>query len=134
MTVSELIPSVFGPVLLGCDRKARRLGRRLFWRHGMLSHAFAKRFSPLCRLSPWMICHPLPSGASSALYEMALCDFAKEQKELDRTPLLFWAEDKHQNLFSDQQKKALESFFVLCPDETEKALTRLIAYQGGNSL
>ena len=80
MTPQDLLPSVFVPVLIGYDRKACRLGRRLFWQHGMLSHVFAEQFPPLCRLTPWMICHTLPRGASPALYEIALTDFAAERE------------------------------------------------------
>jgi hypothetical protein len=132
MTPQDLLPSVFVPVLIGYDRKACRLGRRLFWQHGMLSHVFAEQFPPLCRLTPWMICHTLPRGASPALYEIALTDFAAEQKEFDRTPLLFYAQDKQSPAFSDEQKKTLEASFVLCPDADETTLSRLIAYQGGD--
>ena len=134
MTLHDLLPSLFAPVLIGCDRKLCRLGRRLFWRYGMLSHVFAEQFPPLCRLAPWMICHTLPRGASSALYEMALTDFAAEQKVLDRTPLLFFTQDKHGAVLSDEQKKTLEASYLLCPDADETILSHLIAYQGGDSL
>ncbi len=132
MTVHNLLPSLFAPVLIGCDRRVRRIGRRLFWQYGMLSHVFAEHFPLLCLLSPWMICHPLPRGASSSLYEMALTDFAAEQQELDRTPLLFLTQDKHTPTFSDEQKRTLESSYLLCPDADETIFSRLIAYQGGD--
>ena len=134
MTLHDLLPSLFAPVLIGCDRQVRRLGRRLFWQYGMLSHVFAEHFPPLCRLTPWMICHTLPRGAAPALYEMALADFAAEQKALDRTPLLFYTQDKHGAVLSDEQKKTLEASYLLCPDADETILSHLIAYQGGDSL
>ena len=34
---------MFVPALIGCDRHALRIGRRLFFRHGMLSHVFADK-------------------------------------------------------------------------------------------
>jgi hypothetical protein len=133
MTTSELLPYVFVPALIGCDRHVLRIGRRLFFRHGMLSHVFAERFPLFCRLSPWMICHTLPIGASSALYQLALSDFAAEQKELDRTPLLFYHSNAQAALFTSEQKESLEASFVLCPNADEPTLSRLIASLGGDS-
>jgi len=134
MTPHDLLPSLYAPVLIGCDRQVRRLGRRLFWQYGMLPHVFAEQFPPLCRLTPWMICHTLPRGASPALSEMALADFAAEQKALDRTPLLFFSQDKHGVVLSDEQKKTLEASYLLCPDVDETIFSHLIDYQGGGPL
>lgn len=133
MTVSQLLPYVFVPAIVGCDRHALRIGRRLFFRHSMLSHVFAEHFPLFCRLSPWMICHTLPVGASSALYQLALSDFAAEQRELDRTPLLFYDANTQVPLFTSEQKETLEASFVLCPDADETTLSRLIASLGGDS-
>ena len=80
-----------------------------------------------------MICHTLPVGASPALYQLALSDFAAEQKELDRTPLLFCDPKAQEVLFTGEQKEALETSFVLCPNADEATLSRLIASLGGDS-
>jgi len=65
---------------------------------------------------------------------MALADFAAEQKALDRTPLLFFSQDKHGVVLSDEQKKTLEASYLLCPDVDETIFSHLIDYQGGGPL
>ncbi len=88
MTHRELIPSLYVPVLLGDTAEHRRLARRLFWSYGLPCHLFDARFSPWRRLTPWVICHPLPSGCSSAICALALTDLAVEVQDSDRQAIL----------------------------------------------
>ena len=119
--MTELIPSLFVPVILGGDREAIRAAKRLFWRYGMATHLFGDRLPLYCRLTPWIVCHALPQELSSEFFTMALYDFAVEMQECDRQPLLIICNDLP---FSKEELALLESCYLICrEDELAARLT-----------
>ena len=119
--MTELIPSLFVPVILGGDREAIRTAKRLFWRYGMATHLFGDCLPLYCRLTPWIVCHSLPQDLSSEFIAMALYDFAVEAQECDRQPLLIICNDLP---FSKEELALLESCYLICrEDELAARLT-----------
>ena len=80
----------FIPVILG-NRQGSKTARRLYLQHGLISHLFCPRTPLLRRLTPWLICHELPT--TPAMLTLALRDLAAEIEMADRTPLLVVCDD-----------------------------------------
>ena len=108
MNGTEQLSSQFIPVILGSKRGART-ARRLFWRHGLCSHLFAVRPTLLHRLTPWLVCHRLPS--SPELSVLALCELAAEIEAADRTPLLYLCKDAPP--LEGEQLRLLEGRYII---------------------
>ena len=111
------ISSQFVPVFLGADRLCVKAARRLFFRHGLVSHLLAPRPSLLQRLTPWLICHRLPAPLVSDLTCLALLDLASDIAASDRTPLLYIGKST-ERLPSDSVAK-LERAYVLYHEYTD---------------
>jgi hypothetical protein len=114
MMTRELIQSLYVPVLIGDRRTTARTARKLFWQYGLISHVFSLRPALLHRLTPWVICHPLPHGQTQLLSTLALSDFADEILNTDRQPLLFLC-NADTATWSDDALAPLECrYLILC--------------------
>ncbi len=109
--MTDLIPSLFVPVIFSNKRDVIRTARRLFWQYGVTTHVFGERLPLFCRLTPWIVCHILPQGLSNEFCVMALYDFSVEILECDRQPLLIICGDTS---FSEQHLALLESSYLIC--------------------
>ena len=133
--MTDLIPSLFVPVVLGGGRQTVGMARRLFWRYGMATHIFSDRLPLVYRLTPWIVCHALPQGLSNECCAMALYDFAVESLECDRQPMLLLCDDMPSHL-SEQHLALLESCYLVCRESDLAAMLAPALYspKGGTQI
>ena len=117
----EYLPSLYACVMLGDGRSTRRLARRLFWKYNLTSHLLSSRFGLFCRLTPWIIHHRLPEGATDDIATLALRHLAAELGTYDRQPILLLGE-RTVEVLSKESLARLESCYLICREEELDAL------------
>jgi hypothetical protein len=117
----EYLPSLYACVMLGDGRSTRRLARRLFWKYNLTSHLLSSRFGLFCRLTPWIIHHRLPEGATDDIATLALRHLAAELGAYDRQPILLLGE-RTVEVLSKESLARLESCYLICREEELDAL------------
>lgn len=116
----------FIPVILG-NRQGAKTARRLYLQHGLISHLFCPSTPLLRRLTPWLICHELPT--TPAMLTLALRDLAAEIEAADRTPLLIVCDDVP--ISDDAWSSKLEDCYIVCRND---GTTPLQYDQGGQAV
>ncbi len=117
----EYLPSLYACVMLGDGRTTRRLARRLFWTYNLTSHVLSPHKDIFSRVTPWIIHHRLPEGATDDIATLALRHLAAELGSYDRQPILvlsLHAED----MLSEESLARLESCYLICRENDLDAL------------
>jgi hypothetical protein len=117
----EYLPSLYACVMLGDGRGTRRLARRLFWTYHLTSHVLSPRKDILSRVTPWVIHHRLPEGATDEIATLALRHLAAELQGYDRQPILVLS-PRVEDMLSEESLARLESCYLLCRENDLDAL------------
>jgi hypothetical protein len=123
----EYLPSLYACVMLGDGRATRRLACRLFWTYHLTSHVLSPRKDILSRVTPWVIHHRLPEGATDEIATLALRHLAAELQGYDRQPILVLS-PRVEDMLSEESLARLESCYLLCREDDLDALFATATY------
>ena len=116
----EVISHTVTPMLLGNNKRSRRLARRLFWHFGIRSSIFDIHRSTELDLMISAHFSPLPETEDGEFILLGLERFADEHE--DNTCLLVPCSSEYAE-FIKQNKQSLEKRFIIrLPIEIEKSL------------
>lgn len=109
------------PVLVGLSAESAETARRLYRKHGVISHVFCGRVSLAMRLSICMRFHKIPSACSERLLLEALQDFADAAEGSDALLCLIPATPKHASLLQRHRDLLERRFLLADPAPVESA-------------
>jgi|GEM_PF-1944967 len=119
---NELRVGELAPILLGNSSYSKSISKRIFSRHGMISHIFCNRVSFLKRFCLTAKYHPVGGFEEDELLLLALKDFAKGVQTRDIVLYLIPGTEKAKQ-FIRRNRERLEPDFVIAD---ESSLVKLI--------